>query len=94
MKRFHVHLRVNDLTESIRFYQALFNVEPTVVKGDYAKWMLDDPRVNFALSTHGSKPGIDHLGVQAEAEGEFEALRARLRDSSHDVFEQDDVTCC
>jgi catechol 2,3-dioxygenase-like lactoylglutathione lyase family enzyme len=66
MKRFHVHVAVNDLKQSIRFYSALFDAAPSVAKEDYAKWMLDDPRVNFAISTRAAKAGLDHLGIQAE----------------------------
>ncbi len=78
MKRFHVHVRVADLAESIRFYSALFAGEPTVVKDDYAKWMLDDPRVNFAISHRGAAPGLDHLGVQVENESELAEMHKRL----------------
>jgi catechol 2,3-dioxygenase-like lactoylglutathione lyase family enzyme len=67
MKRFHVHVAVDDLKQSIGFYSALFAAEPSVIKTDYAKWMLDDPRVNFAISTRGRQPGLDHLGIQAES---------------------------
>jgi catechol 2,3-dioxygenase-like lactoylglutathione lyase family enzyme len=66
MKRFHVHLHVQDLQASIAFYSRLFSAQPSRVESDYAKWMLEDPRVNFAISTHGSKPGLDHLGFQAD----------------------------
>ena len=66
MKRFHVHVHVDDLDKSIGFYSKLFAAEPARVEGDYAKWMLDDPRINFAISTRGSKPGIDHLGFQTD----------------------------
>ena len=77
MKRFHVHLHVQDLPQSIGFYSKLFAAEPTRVEPDYAKWMLEDPRINFAISTRGSAPGIDHLGFQASDDAELAALRAR-----------------
>ena len=79
MKRMHVHVAVNDLQQSISFYSALFATQPTVVKADYAKWMLDDPRVNFAISTRGKQPGLDHLGIQVESKGELNDVYVRLR---------------
>ena len=81
MKRLHVHVAVNDIPQSIGFYSALFAAQPTVVKSDYAKWMLDDPRVNFAISTRGREPGLDHLGIQVEDAGELNEVYARLRQS-------------
>ncbi len=74
MKRLHVHVAVEDLTASIRFYSQLFAAEPVVRKGDYAKWMLEDPRVNFAISRRGSKPGIQHLGIQVEDRAELQEV--------------------
>ena len=71
MKRMHIHVAVEDLTQSIGFYSALFDAKPSVVKPDYAKWMLDDPRVNFAISTRGRQPGLDHLGIQVEDQAEL-----------------------
>ena len=94
MKRFHVHVAVDDLSRSIRFYSALFAVEPTVRKDDYAKWQLDDPRVNFAISTRGKKAGVDHLGIQAENDLELEELGTRLAQADVSVQAQKDVTCC
>lgn len=94
MKRLHVNLTVADLDRSIEFYMRLFDSEPTVRKSDYAKWMLDDPCVNFSLSTHGNNPGVDHLGLQAEDDGEFDQIRARLDSAEAPIFEQPDVTCC
>ena len=79
MKRMHVHVAVSDLQQSIGFYSALFDAEPAVVKPDYAKWMLDDPRVNFAISTRGREPGLDHLGIQVEDKTELQEVYARLR---------------
>ena len=77
MKRFHVHVHVEYLDKSIGFYSKLFAAEPTRVEGDYAKWMLEDPRINFAISTRGSKPGIDHLGFQTDDADELAELKAR-----------------
>ena len=76
MKRFHVHVAVNDLQKGIGFYSTLFGAEPSVLKDDYAKWMLDDPRVNFAISERGSEPGINHLGFQVDEASELDAKRA------------------
>ena len=93
MKRFHVHVAVTDLADSIRFYTALFAAEPTVVKGDYAKWMLDDPRINFAISQRGAAPGLDHLGVQVESEAELAEMHVRLQDAQLPVDEQIGTAC-
>ena len=79
MKRMHVHVAVADLEQSIGFYSALFAAQPAVIKADYAKWMLDDPRVNFAVSTRGKQPGLDHLGIQVESKDELSDVYARLR---------------
>jgi catechol 2,3-dioxygenase-like lactoylglutathione lyase family enzyme len=95
MKRLHVHLSVGDLDESIRFYSVLFAARPSVVKPDYAKWMLEDPRVNFAISTHsGSAPGIDHLGIQVEDGAELQEVYGRLRQAEAPVLEEGKTTCC
>jgi len=94
MKRMHVHVAVEDLQQSIAFYAALFAAEPAVVKPDYAKWMLDDPRVNFAISARGRKPGLDHLGIQVESKIELHEVYARLRQASGAVIEQGETTCC
>src|ERR671935_1698262 len=94
MKRFHVHVVVHDLEQSIRFYSALFAAEPTVKKGDYAKWMLDDPRVNFAISTHSAKKGVDHLGIQAETSAELEELGTRLAQADVSLTAQKGASCC
>ena len=95
MKRLHVHLGVEDLDQSIRFYSTLFAAEPTVLKADYAKWMLDDPRVNFAISAgrHPAK-GIQHLGVQAESLTELGEVYARLNAADRPVLEEGRTTCC
>src|SRR5678815_4613611 len=79
MKRFHVHAHVDDLQASIAFYSKMFAAEPARVETDYAKWMLEDPRINFAISTRGGKPGVDHLGIQTDTQDELEELKARAR---------------
>ena len=94
MKRFHVHVAVPDLNDSIRFYSTMFGSEPTVVKVDYAKWMLDDPRVNFAISQRSSRSGINHLGLQVDSDDELEALHTRLRSAEAKVAEEKNVSCC
>ena len=94
MKRLHVHVGVHDLKQSVRFYSALFAAEPTVKKDDYAKWMLDDPRVNFAISDRGSKKGLDHLGIQAENGEELEEIGSRLAQADVAVLPQKDASCC
>src|SRR5215469_13165834 len=94
MKRMHVHVSVADLADAIGFYSALFEAKPSVVKPDYAKWMLDDPRVNFAISTRGKQPGLDHLGIQVESQGELHEVYARLRAAGGTVIEQGQTTCC
>jgi catechol 2,3-dioxygenase-like lactoylglutathione lyase family enzyme len=94
MKRLHVHVAVQDLKQSIRFYSALFAAAPVVTKDDYAKWMLDDPRVNFAISARAGKAGIDHLGIQVESDGELAELGSRLAQADVAVTEQKGATCC
>ena len=94
MKRFHVHLNVADLERSIRFYSTLFSAEPSVRKSDYAKWMLDDPRVNFAISNLGRTPGVDHLGIQAEDGEELAELGHRLNDAGGAVIPEEATVCC
>ncbi|MDF3885061.1 ArsI/CadI family heavy metal resistance metalloenzyme [Cupriavidus basilensis] len=94
MKRLHVHVSVENLAESIRFYSALFASEPTVAKDDYAKWMLEDPRVNFAISKRGHKVGLDHLGVQVESEEELSEMRERLSGAELPMEEQIGTNCC
>ena len=94
MKRLHVHVAVHDLQQSIRFYSALFAAEPAVKKDDYAKWMLDDPRVNFAISTRSTKAGLDHLGIQAENGAELEDLGSRLAQADVAVTAQKGASCC
>jgi catechol 2,3-dioxygenase-like lactoylglutathione lyase family enzyme len=94
MKRFHVHVAVNDLEQSIRFYSALFGAEPAVKKPDYAKWMLEDPRINFAISKRSAKTGIDHLGLQAENGDELEQIGSRLAQADVSATAQKGANCC
>ena len=94
MKRMHVHVSVNDLAESVRFYSTLFKAEPAVTKADYAKWMLDDPRVNFAISTRGEARGLDHLGIQVESADELREIAGRLSAAEHPIVEQKNAACC
>jgi len=94
MKRLHVHVAVHDLQQSIRFYSALFAAEPAVKKDDYAKWMLDDPRVNFAISTRSTKAGLDHLGIQAENGAELEDIGSRLAQADVATTTQKGASCC
>lgn len=94
MKRLHIHLSVADLDQSIQFYSRLFATEPTVHKPDYAKWMLDDPRVNFAISTRHAQKGLDHLGIQTEDEAELRDLYGRLAGIDAPKVEQGATTCC
>ncbi|MCU4164698.1 ArsI/CadI family heavy metal resistance metalloenzyme [Carboxylicivirga caseinilyticus] len=94
MKRFHVHVRVKNLEESIAFYSALFNTQPAVVKVDYAKWMLDDPRINYAISTGHSEKGIEHLGLQMESEAELTEVYANMQKAKGTIREEGNCTCC
>jgi len=94
VKRLHVHVSVDDLNQSIRFYSVLFAAEPTVKKDGYAKWMLDDPRVNFAISTRAKKAGIDHLGIQAENADELEEIGSRLAQADVSITPQKGASCC
>jgi hypothetical protein len=94
MKRLHVHVAVDDLQRSIGFYSALFAALPSVTKTDYAKWMLDDPRVNFAISTRGRQAGLDHLGIQVENTDELKEIYARLHEAGGNVIEQGQTSCC
>ncbi|WP_341676300.1 ArsI/CadI family heavy metal resistance metalloenzyme [Niveibacterium sp. SC-1] len=94
MKRFHVHAYVADLQASITFYSKLFGAEPTRVETDYAKWMLDDPRLNFAISARGREPGIDHLGFQADSEEELAELKERAESADVALLDEGTTTCC
>jgi catechol 2,3-dioxygenase-like lactoylglutathione lyase family enzyme len=93
MNRFHVHVRVPDIAQSIQFYSTLFGVSPSVTKADYAKWMLDDPKVNFAISL-GDAKGVDHLGIQVEADRDLRALAGRLHAAGEQTRDEEAVTCC
>jgi catechol 2,3-dioxygenase-like lactoylglutathione lyase family enzyme len=94
MKRFHVHVSVDNLDTSIRFYTTLFGAAPGVRKSDYAKWMLDDPRVNFAISERGRAAGVDHLGLHAEDDAELAAIGARLVEADAVTLAEQGTTCC
>jgi catechol 2,3-dioxygenase-like lactoylglutathione lyase family enzyme len=94
MKRLHVHVSVNNLEHAIGFYSALFAAPPAVVRTDYAKWMLDDPRMNFAISTRGREPGLDHLGIQVENKAELNEVYGRLQAAGSPVIEQGQTSCC
>lgn len=94
MKRLHVHVAVESLSDSIKFYSSLFNIQPTVEKEDYAKWMLDDPRVNFAISARGREPGLDHLGIQVEGKDELDEITERLKTAGSNVLDEGATTCC
>lgn len=95
MQRLHVDVGVTDLDQSIGFYSTLFSAQPTVVKRDYAKWMLEDPRVNFAISAgqHAAK-GIEHLGIQVESSNELAEVYGRLKAADRPVLEEGATTCC
>lgn len=94
MKRLHVHVGVDDLDQSIRFYSTLFGADPTVTKPDYAKWMLEDPRVNFAISSGNAHKGIEHLGIQVESANELQEVYGRLKSADRPVLEEGATTCC
>lgn len=94
MKRFHVHLHVDDLPRNIAFYSALFDRPPERTEADYAKWMLDDPPVNFAVSSRGGTPGVGHLGIQADSQEQLGALRGRAREAGLALLDEGETTCC
>jgi catechol 2,3-dioxygenase-like lactoylglutathione lyase family enzyme len=94
MKRMHLHVNVPDLARSIEFYATLFGAPPSVVKDDYAKWMLEDPRVNFAISQRGAGAGLDHVGLQAESRAELGEVADRLKAAGAQTFDQAATTCC
>lgn len=94
MKRLHVHVSVDNLADSIRFYSSMFNAQPSVEKRDYAKWMLDDPRMNFAISQRGAATGLNHLGIQVESADELDEMQARLQALQPDVEKEEGVACC
>ena len=94
MKRFHVHAHVENLQASINFYSKMFGAEPTRTEADYAKWMLDDPRINFAISTRGGKPGVDHLGIQTDNADELADLKDRAQQADLSLLDEGETTCC
>ena len=94
MKRLHVHIAVDDLDKSVGFYSTLFGAQPNVLKSDYAKWMLEDPKVNLAISQRNRATGVDHLGIQVESDGELRELAARLKTAGEQTRDQDATTCC
>ena len=94
MKRFHVHVAVDDLDANIRFYSSVFGTPPTVSKPDYAKWMVEDPRINFAISQRGAKAGVDHLGFQVDTDEELKSLRDQVAAAEIAALDQPDATCC
>jgi catechol 2,3-dioxygenase-like lactoylglutathione lyase family enzyme len=94
MKRFHVHVSVDDLEANIKFYSTVFGAPPSVVRADYAKWMLDDPRINFAISNRANALGIDHLGVQVDSDNELRELRERVRTAEIATVDQSNAECC
>ena len=94
MKRMHIHIGVKDLDEGVKFYSALFNTEPAKLKSDYAKWMLDDPRINFAISTNVLETGVNHLGLQVDEEHEMQDIRDRIQAAGIPTFSEGETTCC
>ena len=94
MKRLHIHIGVENIEQAIPFYSALFGAAPVKTKADYAKWLLDDPRVNFAVSTRASKKGVDHLGIQVDDTGELDELRGRMKSAALPVFDEGETVCC
>jgi catechol 2,3-dioxygenase-like lactoylglutathione lyase family enzyme len=94
MKRFHAHVRVSDLESSVRFYSTLFGAEPTVLKPDYAKWMLEDPRINFAITAGSTSTGLDHLGMQVESDEDLAIIAGRLEAAGESVAKQQNASCC
>ena len=94
MSRFHIHIAVDDLLKSVNFYSAVFGSQPSVLKDDYAKWALEDPRLNFAISTRGQRKGLDHVGLQAESDSELQAMRQRLEQAGIHGLAQEGATCC
>lgn len=94
VKRFHVHVAVNSVDESVRFYSMLFGAEPTVLKPDYAKWMVDDPRLNFAISARGAQPGVNHLGLQVDTDEELQGMRDQLAAADAGLVAEVGANCC
>lgn len=94
MKRMHVHVSVESLEKAVHFYSALFGAQPTKLKTDYAKWMLEEPRLNFAISAQGRAPGVDHFGIQVEDEAELKEVRSRIEKANLGAFDEGETTCC
>jgi catechol 2,3-dioxygenase-like lactoylglutathione lyase family enzyme len=94
VKRLHIHIAVDDLEKNIHFYSALFKSQPTVLEYDYAKWQLDDPRMNFAISNRGRTPGLDHLGIQVDSAAELDAVQQGLADAALPIAAQKQAACC
>jgi hypothetical protein len=94
MKRFHIHVSVDNLADGIRFYSSMFAAEPSVTKPDYAKWMLDDPRINFAISQRGRAAGVNHLGIQVDSGEELAAMKSQLEAADSRLLEQKNASCC
>ncbi len=94
MKRFHIHVSVKDIAQSIRFYSTVFGAQPAVVEADYAKWMLEDPRINFAISNHGQPIGVNHLGFQVDSGEELRALQSQLLAADARLVQEDEQACC
>lgn len=94
MKRLHVHVAVENLEESVKFYSTMFGAQPVKLKSDYAKWLLDDPRVNFAISARGRKPGLDHMGIQVDEDSELAEVRGRLKQAEVKTMDEGETTCC
>ncbi len=94
MKRFHIHVGVTDLEKSVQFYSTLFGQKPSKLKPDYAKWMLEDPKVNFAISTKTGESGVNHLGIQVENPSELEEITTRLKSADLKLHDEGETTCC
>lgn len=94
MKRMHIHISVDDLSKSIQFYNSIFGAAPIVEKPDYAKWMLDDPLVNFAISQRGAKAGLDHIGIQVDSDEDLSEIKGRLDEAELSILSQEGTTCC
>lgn len=94
MKRFHIHVGVKDLEKSVLFYSTLFGQKPAKIKDDYAKWMLEDPRINFAISTQVGENGVDHLGIQVDQDSELTEITERLKNADLGVYDEGESTCC
>ncbi len=94
MKRFHIHIGVKDLEKSVQFYSTLFGQKPVKLKTDYAKWLLDDPQLNFAISTHSNENGVNHLGFQVENNEELSEITERLKNADLSVYDEGETTCC